>query len=138
MIGRKTLKRRIFISFDHDDTQQVNGFLGLRNIMDNFDFYNHKLDRRVQSKDDDYVKRVIREQYINPASVTVVLIGNKTADSPWVQWEIAESKRQGKGLLGIRIRGTNGSVPAGIPANAVGDWQPDKFAGWIEWIFRNR
>ena len=39
-------KRRIFISFDHDDTQQVNGFLGLRNIMDNFEFYNQE--RRVK------------------------------------------------------------------------------------------
>lgn len=26
------VKRRIFVSFDHD-TQQVNGFLGLRNII---------------------------------------------------------------------------------------------------------
>jgi hypothetical protein len=44
-------KRRIFISFDHDDTLQVNGFLGLRQILDGFDFYNHKLDRRIQSGD---------------------------------------------------------------------------------------
>jgi hypothetical protein len=138
MITRKTLKRRIFISFDHDDTPQVNGFLGLRNIMDNFDFYNHKLDRRVQSTQDDYVKRVIREEYISPASVVVVLIGNNTALSSWVQWEIAESKRQGKGLLGIRLSGSRSPVPAGIPTNAVGEWQPDKFASWIEWAYQNR
>jgi hypothetical protein len=36
----KMVKRRIFISFDHDDTSKVNGFLGLRNITDSFDFYN--------------------------------------------------------------------------------------------------
>ena len=72
-------KRRIFISFDHDDTAQVNGFIGLREMLDGFDFYNHKLDRRIQSGDSDYIARVIREEYIKPASVCVVLIGNKTA-----------------------------------------------------------
>ena len=126
-------KRRIFISFDHDDTLQVNGFLGLREILDNFDFYNHKLDRRINSTDTEYVKRVIREEYIRPASVTVVLIGNETADSPWVRWEIEESKRQGKRLLGIRLKGSHGRVPDGIPSNSVGGWKPSEFAGWIEW-----
>jgi hypothetical protein len=138
MLNRQPLKRRIFISFDHEDTAQVNGFLGLRNIIDNFDFYNHKLDHRIQSTNDDYVKRVIREEYIKPASVTVVLIGNKTADSPWVKWEIVESTRHGKGILGIRLLGATGPVPAGIPADAVGSWQPEKFGNWIEWAFKSR
>lgn len=126
-------KRRIFISFDHDDTQAVNGFLGLRNITDNFDFFNHKLDHRIKSVDANYVGRVIRDEYIKPASVIVVLIGNHTAASQWVKWEIAESIKQGKGLLGIRLPDTRGPIPDGIPQNAVGDWTPDKFASWIEW-----
>ncbi|PZC48565.1 MAG: TIR-like domain [Chloroflexi bacterium] len=132
------MKRRIFISFSHDDTQQVNGFLGLRNILDGFEFYNHKLDRRIQSTDDPYVQRVIRDEYLTSASVTIVLIGDKTADSKWVKWEIAESRRQGKGILGIRLKGTAGRVPEGIPSNAVGGWEPDNFAGWIEWAAQNR
>jgi len=131
-------KRRIFISFDHDDTSQVNGFLGLRNIIDGFEFYNHKLDHRINSMDTNYVCRVIREEYIKPASVIVVLIGNKTASSEWVKWEINESLRQGKGILGIRLPNTIGKIPDGIPSNAVGDWQPDKFPSWIEWAFQNR
>jgi len=129
-------KRRIFISFDHDDTAQVLGFMGLRNIVDNFDFYNHKLDRRINSADVDYVRRVIREEYIKPASVTVVLIGNNTAKSKWVNWEIEESKRLCKGILGIRLKDTWGDIPAGIPSNAVGSWQPEKFASWIEWAYQ--
>ena len=126
-------KRRIFISFDHDDTDQVNGFLGLRNIIDGFEFYNHKLDRRINSTDEDYIKRVIRQEYIRPASVTVVLVGTRTADSRWVRWEIDESSRQENGLLAIRLKGTTGRIPAGIPSNAVGGWDPEKFAGWIAW-----
>ena len=131
-------KRRIFISFDHDDTEQVNGFLGLRQVMDGFEFYNHKLDHRIKSKDVDYICNVIRNDYIEPASVTVVLIGNRTASSDWVRWELEESGKRGKGILGIRLKGTNGPIPAGIPTSAVGDWQPDKFAGWIEWAYQNR
>ncbi|MBI2839274.1 MAG: TIR domain-containing protein [Acidobacteria bacterium] len=131
-------KRRIFVSFDHDDTDQVNGFLGLRNITDGFEFFNHKLDHRVSSNDVDYVCRVIRDEYINPASVTVVLIGNRTAQSDWVRWEVQESLKQGKGILGIRLPGTNGQVPDGIPQNAVGVWNPEKFGKWIEWAYQNR
>ena len=129
-------KRRIFISFDHDDSAQVSGFIGLREILDNFEFYNHKLDRRINSSDAEYVTRVIREEYVRPASVTVVLIGNKTAQSPWVLWEIQESIRQGKGLLGIRLKGSAGAIPKGIPDNAVGGWDPEKFASWIEWTYQ--
>ncbi|GFP33221.1 hypothetical protein HKBW3S42_01555, partial [Candidatus Hakubella thermalkaliphila] len=56
--------------------------------------------------------------------------------SPWVKWEIEESLRQGKGLLGIRLKGAWGAVPSGIAPDAVGDWQPDKFASWIEWAHK--
>lgn len=131
-------KRRIFISFDHDDTDQVNGFLGLRNIVDNCEFYNHKLDHRIKSYDKDYVKRVIREEYIQPASITVVLVGNRTASSEWVQWEIQESLRQEKGLLGIRLKDTYGTIPSGLPRDNVGDWNPDKFGEWMEWAWQHR
>lgn len=131
-------KRRIFISFDHDDTTQVNGFIGLREILDGFDFYNHKLDRRIQSRDSQYVARVIRDEYITPASVCVVLIGNRTAHSPWVSWEIAECLKQGKGMLGIRLKGTAGPIPPGLPSNVVGDWDPPRFPAWIEWAYQQR
>lgn len=129
-------KRRIFISFDHDDTQGVNGFIGCRECVEGLDFYNHKLDHRIKSNDVAYVTRVIREEYIRPASVTVVLIGNNTANSDWVRWEIAESTREGKGILGIRLKDTWGPIPDGVPENAVGTWQPDKFVSWIEWAYQ--
>ena len=131
-------KRRIFISFDHDDTLKVNGFLGLRNIVDGFEFYNHKLDRRINSSDINYVRRVIRDEFITPASVTVVLIGSRTAYSDWVKWEIAETLRQGMGILGIRLKDLYGPVPDGIPSDNVGNWEPEKFPGWVEWAYANR
>jgi len=51
-------------------------------------------------------ERAIRA-WIDPriawASCTVVLIGEKTADRPWVRYEIAKSWKEEKALLGIRI-----------------------------------
>ena len=129
-------KRRIFISFDHDDAQQVSGFMGLRNIIDDFDFYNHKLDRRIDSADTSYVCRIIKDEYISPASVAVVLIGNNTAKSDWVRWEIETSRALGKGILGIRLKDALGDIPVGIAQEAVGSWQPEKFPGWIEWAYQ--
>jgi hypothetical protein len=129
-------KRRIFISFDHADTQAVNGFIGCRECVDSFDFYNHKLDHRINSSEPNYIARVIREEYIRPASVTVVLIGAYTYASEWVKWEISESIQQEKGILGIRLKHTWGPVPFGVPDDAVGTWQPDKFASWVEWAYQ--
>lgn len=131
-------KRRVFVSFDHDDTLQVNGFLGLRNVIDNLEFYNHKLDHEIQGQSDAYKRRKIREKYIRPASVTVVLIGQRTANSQWVDWELEDSVAEGNGLLGIRLKDTNGPIPARLPADHVGGWEPEKFLGWIEWAANNR
>lgn len=131
-------KRRVFISFDHDDTDQVNGFLGLRNIIDNLDFYNHKLDHEIQGQSDEYKRRKIREKYIRPASVTVVLIGSRTAFSNWVRGEIEDSITEGNGLLGIRLQGKFGPIPSGLPENHVGGWEPEKFVSWINWAAENR
>ena len=129
-------KRRIFISFVHEDTQAVNGFIGCREYVDSFDFYNHKLDHRIRSSDPNYIAQVIRDEYIKPASVAVVLIGNTTANSHWVRWEIAESIRQEKSILGIRLNDTWGAIPPGVPPNAVGGWQPKEFASWVEWAYQ--
>ncbi len=53
-----------------------------------------------------------------------------------MRWEIEESLRQGKGILGIRLKGSTGPIPAGVPENAVGGWDPEKFASWIEWAYQ--
>ena len=61
-----------------------------------------KVDREAQSSDGEYVGRVIRERYITPASVCVVLIGNNTAKSGWVAWEIGECLKQKMGKIFIQ------------------------------------
>ena len=48
------------------------------------------------------LKRMINGA-LDGTTVTVVLIGAKTADRPWVQYEIEKSYDRGNGLLGIYI-----------------------------------
>ena len=64
------------------------------------------------STDSDYISRKIREQ-IKGSSATIVLIGRDTAQSAWVEKEIAWSKGAGHGILGIRID-PDAEVPAGL------------------------
>jgi hypothetical protein len=56
----------------------------------------------IKRQGDDSVKRWIDTQ-LNGTSVTVVLVGNETADRPWVNYEIRESHKKKNGLLGIYI-----------------------------------
>jgi hypothetical protein len=94
-----------FISFDHDDYQQVNGFIGLKNLDNNFDFVNRKLDYIVEGTDES-ITNVIRENYIKKSVVTVVMIGKQTHNSEWVEKEIQMTLRQRHGLLGILLKDT--------------------------------
>ena len=112
--------------------------MGLQSIAKSFDCYSHRLDGRINSSDRVFVGRVIRDEYIKPSFVTVVLIGNKTAQSPSVKWEIAQSRRERKGILGIRLPGTRGAIPDGIPPNHIGGWVPERFPEWIKWASQHR
>jgi len=101
----KTVKRRVFISFDHDDRQQING-LRLLNANDNFDieFYDESLQTAVKSENKTYVRGVIREK-IKRASVTVCMIGTNTHASEWVDWELEESVAQGNTIIAMALKG---------------------------------
>ena len=138
-------KRKVFVSYDHDDTDQVNGFLGLRNLDVGVDFISHKLDREIQSKSDEYKRRVIKEQHIRLASVTVVLIGVNYWMSKWSNWEIEDSVDEGNGLLAVALKGVSqATLPsefkkyhdAGL-AKFWG-WEPHMFSSLIEEAYQNR
>jgi len=127
--------RRIFISFQHDDKLQAQGFNLLRwNPNVPVEFVGRHLLSPVDSRDPNYIRAKIREM-LNGTSVTVVLIGKNTADSEWVDFEIRESLARGNGVLGIRLKGAEDAAvpPALIEAGAkVIDWNPDTFADEIE------
>ncbi len=76
----------------------------------------------VNSTDQDYVKRVIREKYLTDSTVTIVLIGRCTWARRFVDWEIASSLRNDpnnkrSGLLGIKLSSEAKKMPARLNAN---------------------
>ena len=127
--------RRVFISYQHDDIQQAKGFNLLRwNRYVDFDFVGRHLLSPANSSDPTYIRRRIREE-IHGTSTTVVLIGNKTSQSDWVDFEIKESLQRGSGVIGIRLKGAeNAKVPPALEESGckVIDWAPDTFEDEIE------
>ena len=95
------VSRHVFISFDHEDLDEVNLLRGqARNDKLDLQFDDHSVKEPYDSSNADYIKRNIREK-IDRCSVTLVYLSEKTASSKWVNWEIEESLKRGKGVIGV-------------------------------------
>ena len=93
--------RHVFISFDHEDLNEVNLLRGqAKNDKVDLQFDDHSVKEPFDSTNADYIKRQIREK-IDRCSVTAVYLSDKTASSKWVNWEIEESIKRGKGVIGV-------------------------------------
>jgi MTH538 TIR-like domain (DUF1863). len=104
--------RHVFISFDHEDVNDVNLLRGQsKNDKVDLQFDDHSVKEPFDSANADYIKRQIREK-IDHCSVTMVYLTEKTASSKWVNWEIEESIKRGKGVIGV-YKGDN--APANVP-----------------------
>ena len=93
--------RHVFISFAYEDVDEVNLLRGqAKNEKVGLEFDDHSVKEAFDSKDADYIKRRIREK-IDKASVTLVYLSKHSAKSPWIDWEIRESYKRGKGVIGV-------------------------------------
>lgn len=93
--------RHVFISFDHEDLNEVNLLRGqAKNDKVDLQFDDHSVKEPYDSENADYIKRQIRDK-IDRCSVTAVYLTEKTASSKWVNWEIEESIKRGKGVIGV-------------------------------------
>lgn len=103
---KKLLKprRRVFLSFRGRDIDLVNLFRGqAKKENTDLDFIDFSLQVPFKSENAEYIQRGIRERIEN-SSVTIVLIGETTYRSAWVDWEIRESLRLGKGVIAVKLR----------------------------------
>lgn len=95
------VSRHVFISFDHEDLDEVNLLRGqAKNEKVDFQFDDHSVKEPYNSTNADYIKRQICDK-IDRCSVTVVYLTDKSATSKWVSWEIEESLKRGKGVIGV-------------------------------------
>lgn len=104
-------KRRVFSSFHAEDLAQVNGLrLMLRNPNIAIEFHDGGVSAPIDSENGAYLRKTIREK-IHACSILACLIGNGTAWREWVDWEIRTALEMGKGICGIRLKGSRGRAP---------------------------
>lgn len=134
--GERALKpappqRNVFISFHVEDDAQVNL---LRSQAANEDFGMEFRDYSVKEPFDEAWRRQCAER-ISQTSMTIVMIGPETANRAAVNWEIEESYRQGKKVIGVRIyRDANHPVPEAMIRHGapVVNWNRDEIAAHLQ------
>lgn len=93
--------RHVFISFAFEDEDEVNLLRGqAKNDKTELEFDDFSLKEAIKSNNEDYIKQKIRER-IDRVSVTAVYLTKDSVKSEWVKWEIAESLKRGKGVVGV-------------------------------------
>lgn len=140
------MARRVFFSFHYqNDIFRVNQ---IRNshVVEGCaaaGFQDASLWEEAKRKGDAAIKDLIDQGLIN-SSVTVVLIGEQTAQRRYVTYEIEKSIARGNGLLGIHIHniknrdGRTSLFPSRVPdalvrAGApVYTWDRNQFGTWVE------
>ena len=94
-------KQNVFISFAAEDLNEVNLLRGqAKNENSDIEFNDWSLKSPFDSKNAEYIRRGIRER-LRQTSVTIVFVSPAAAGSKWVNWEIEESLKLGKGVVGV-------------------------------------
>ncbi|MRH42055.1 hypothetical protein GH741_05120 [Aquibacillus halophilus] len=107
-------------------------------------FYDASLWEEAKKKGDVEIKKMIDEGLRN-TSVTVVLIGAKSAGRKYINYEIEQSIKRGNGILGIHVHNIKnkdgetdekGAVPTKLINGGykVYNWpfDSDKFSKWVD------
>ena len=115
-------RHKVFVSYYHDDDQYY------RELFENMfsDYYDIMVSKSVQLGNiderlpTDRIREIIRDDYLQDSTVTVVLVGAHTWQRKFVDWEIGSSIRATKnnsrsGLLGIIL--PTYPRPPGKPTN---------------------
>lgn len=111
---RPTGVRNVFISFHVEDEPQVR-FFTTQAKQENTQL--EFRDYSVKEPFDEKWRANVRER-ISQTSATIVMIGPETASRPAVNFEIEESYRQGKQVIGVRIyKDENHPIPEAMKRN---------------------
>lgn len=147
------MARKVFFSFHFGEDAQRAGVVRNHGVtkdgLEDAGYIDAAQWEALERQGDDAIRRWINQQ-MTGTSVTVVLIGQETAYRPWVQYEISQSRSNGRknGVLGVHIHnirdwdkriGIAGPDPfthLGWKGVRVYDWVNDdgynNFASWVE------
>jgi hypothetical protein len=129
------MARHVFLSFVVEDKGLVDLFRGqARNKNSELVFDDYSVKAAYDSQDAAYIRGRIRER-IRACSVTVCLIGETTASSKWVNWELLASGEEKNRLLGVRLHSssTRDKTPKALSdlGAKVVDWDIDAIVKFI-------
>lgn len=97
--------RQVFISFHYDDNWKVQQILGTQRFLQKFQgqkIFSANDWEAVKRQGNNSIKKWIDDN-MNYRSCCIVLIGQETANRPWVNYEIQKAWELGKGIFGIYI-----------------------------------
>lgn len=147
----------VFISYDHDDQAQVAGFKLLKkNPNHPLDFRDHSLKEPVRDSYGNIIKvgpndarsKPVRdeiEKKFENASKLVVLIGDDTHASAWVNWEInafygmkepLSKEKTWKRIRGMTLKGSDRAlIPSALYSGRSTQWlawDPEALDKWLD------
>lgn len=141
------MARKVYFSFHFDRDSWRVAKVRNSNVIGTYaktPFYDKADWEKIKARGDAAIKKWIDEQ-MKGTSVTVVLIGKETAKRRWVKYEIEQSVKLGKGLLGVHITGIadhNGKTDDALGVNplpagySIYKWNkdsgPKNLGKWIE------
>ena len=134
-------RKHVFISHHHADDAGVDKLTGLLGRK-GYEIRNSSIrakpanQRRLEQGkvSDRTIKRLLRMK-MNWASTVVVLVGKRTHERPWVDWEIKKALELGKRIVGVYERGgTEHDLPETLEnnADAMVSWNSDSVIDAIE------
>jgi len=104
-------RRNVFISFTNEDKPMVELLRGQAQKEDSaVDFNDWSLRAPFDSERAETIREGIRER-IRQASLTLVYVSDHTAKSKWVNWEVEESVKLEKKVVGVY----QGEIPGRLP-----------------------
>ena len=126
------VRHKTFISYHHADQEEVDDFI--KTFDHERDAFiaravgsDETMETLINSDDDDYVMRRIREKYLSDSTVTLVFIGKNSWTRKFVDWELAASLHQGpsagkpNGVLAILSPKLTKAI---LPDRFVDNWSP--------------
>jgi hypothetical protein len=78
-------------------------------------YFDKSIWESAHARGNESLRRLISDALVG-TTVTAVLIGQETFSREWVHYEIEESRRQGNGLLGIRIHDVSCAAKGSLAA----------------------
>jgi hypothetical protein len=124
---------KTFLSFRGEDEFKVwtlRGLAEFKNVA--FDMDDVSLRKAVESKDDTYIRSIIRDK-IRSCDACVCLLGENTHRSrKWVPWEIDLAVQEGKRLLAMKFKDCpNATTPSVLVQHGIIPHEWD-----VDWLFR--